>query len=330
MKYFVRMLLPLVLLALLLTGCNDPDQPTETELVTYTVQFNSNGGSAVPSQTVKEGGKAASPEDPVRENYIFDGWQRGGKKWTFSYDSVNENVTLEAVWISADYVFEYQAIEGSDSAYVTALKSEHTTIVVPTAINGFRVLGLGEGIFAELSSDTVKKIIVPDSVTEVGAEAFADAKGITVIFEGTLSAVGERAFLNCDGLTGIRLAEGVSRITTEAFMGSGLKTLIAPSTVTVIEESAFQNCASLQTVVLYGTMAQNGATYVVEDSAFRDCTALKTVFLYGTEADRTALLNKTDAQNQPLSKATFCYYSELEPTAEGDYWYMHDGKPRVW
>ena len=113
-------------------------------------------------------------------------------------------------------------------------------------------------------------------------------------------------------------------------MGSGLRSLIAPSTVSVIEESAFQNCASLQTIVLYGKMTQNDAAFVIEDSAFRDCTALKTVFLYGTEADRTALLNKADAQNQPLANATFCYYSEAEPTAEGSYWYMHDGKPRVW
>ena len=330
MKYVIRMLLPLVLLALLLTGCTDPEQPADSELVTYTVQFNTNGGSAVPPQTVKEGGKAATPEEPIRENYIFDGWERGGKKWSFSYDSVNENVTLEAVWISADHVFEYQAVEGSDTAYVTALKSEHATLVVPTAINGFRVVGLGEGVFAELSSEHVQKIIVPENVTEIGDEAFADTKGITVVIEGVLSSVGERAFLNCDGLSAVRLAEGVNHITTEAFMGSGLRSLIAPSTVSVIEESAFQNCASLQTIVLYGKMAQNDAAFVIEDSAFRDCTALKTVFLYGTEADRTALLNKADAQNQPLSQATFCYYSEAEPTAEGSYWYMHDGKPRVW
>jgi hypothetical protein len=122
----------------------------------------------------------------------------------------------------------------------------------------------------------------------------------------------------------------MKRISTEAFLGSGLRTLIAPASLSVIEESAFQGCTSLQTIVLYGTMLNHNALFVIEDSAFRDCSALKTVFLYGMENDREALLKRTDNQNKPLEKATFCYYSETEPTVEGHYWYMHDGKPRVW
>ena len=330
MKDIVRVLSLLLVLMLVLSGCQRSDPPTETELVTYTVQFNTNGGSAVSSQTVKEGGKAVSPEEPIRENYIFNGWERGGKEWSFSYDTVKENLVLEARWISADHVFDYRTVEGTDTAYVTTLKSEHATLLVPTSINGFRVVGLGDGVFADLLSDTVQKIIVPEGVTEVGEEAFADVKGISVVFEGEASAIGERAFLNCDGLTAIRLSEGMERIPTEAFMGSGLKTLITPSTVAVVEESAFQNCAALQTIVLYGTMAQNEAAFVIEDSAFRECTALKTVFLYGDSADGEALIRKSDRQNKSLTDAAFYYYSETEPTGEGRYWYMHDGKPRVW
>ena len=192
------------------------------------------------------------------------------------------------------------------------------------------MVGIAEGVFSELSSDTVKKIVVPESVTEVADEAFADAKGIQILLEGPLSAIGERAFANCDGLTAIRLSEGMTRISAEAFIGSGLRSLIAPSTVSVIEEGAFQGCTSLQTIVLYGSMAQTDARFAIEDSAFRDCTGLKTVFLYGTETDREALLNKADNQNTPFKEATFCYYSETQPTQEGMYWYMHDGKPRVW
>lgn len=330
MKYFVRVGAMLVLALLLLTGCNKNEAPTESEPITYTVQFNTHGGSAVPSQTVKEGGKVATPEDPIRENYIFAGWKNGAKEWSFTYDNVNADLSLEAAWISADNVFEYQAIEGGDCAYITALKCEYKTLLVPTSINGFRVVGLGDGVFADLLSDTVQKIIVPEGVTEVGEEAFANVKGISVVFEGEASAIGERAFLNCDGLTAIRLSEGMERIPTEAFMGSGLKTLITPSTVAVVEESAFQNCAALQTIVLYGTMAQNEAAFVIEDSAFRECTALKTVFLYGDSADGEALIRKSDRQNKSLTDAAFYYYSETEPTGAGRYWYMHDGKPRVW
>ena len=40
----------------------------------YDVQFDSQGGSAVDTQSVLYGNKAVRPADPVREGYLFDGW----------------------------------------------------------------------------------------------------------------------------------------------------------------------------------------------------------------------------------------------------------------
>jgi len=40
----------------------------------YTVTFNSNGGSAVASQTVNEGDDATKPADPTQTGYVFAGW----------------------------------------------------------------------------------------------------------------------------------------------------------------------------------------------------------------------------------------------------------------
>ena len=41
---------------------------------TYTVTFDSMGGSKVSSQKVISGAKAARPKKPQRSKYIFDGW----------------------------------------------------------------------------------------------------------------------------------------------------------------------------------------------------------------------------------------------------------------
>lgn len=41
---------------------------------TYTVSFESNGGSAVESQQVEAGGYATEPEDPTRDGYFFTNW----------------------------------------------------------------------------------------------------------------------------------------------------------------------------------------------------------------------------------------------------------------
>ena len=64
---------------------------------TYTVKFDSNGGTSVSSQTVVSGKKAIEPTDPRRSGYEFEGWYYNGNRYYFS-NSVTKNITLEAKW----------------------------------------------------------------------------------------------------------------------------------------------------------------------------------------------------------------------------------------
>jgi uncharacterized repeat protein (TIGR02543 family) len=64
---------------------------------TYTVTFNSQGGSAVSSQTVNHGGKVSEPTNPTRTGYTFGGWYKESgctNAWVFATDTVTANVTL--------------------------------------------------------------------------------------------------------------------------------------------------------------------------------------------------------------------------------------------
>lgn len=66
----------------------------------YVVTFNSNGGSAVSSQTVMENSKAMKPARPSRSGYVFDGWYtdiNGGTLFDFS-TRIKGNITLYAHW----------------------------------------------------------------------------------------------------------------------------------------------------------------------------------------------------------------------------------------
>ena len=69
---------------------------------TYTVTFNSNGGSAVPSQTVKAGEQAVKPANPTKANSNFAGWYTDAQLTTqYNFNSpVNANITLYAKWTS--------------------------------------------------------------------------------------------------------------------------------------------------------------------------------------------------------------------------------------
>ena len=89
------------------TGGNSGVTPGETaETKEYTVTFDSAGGTAVQSVTVKEGSTLKAPEAPVKATfsarYDFTGWYCEGRQWSFETDVVSENITLTAEWELAE------------------------------------------------------------------------------------------------------------------------------------------------------------------------------------------------------------------------------------
>lgn len=67
---------------------------------TYTVTFNTDGGSAVAAQTVTSGAKATKPADPAKEGFTFDGWYKDAA-FTTAFDfntAINSDVTVYAKW----------------------------------------------------------------------------------------------------------------------------------------------------------------------------------------------------------------------------------------
>lgn len=71
------------------------------DVSTFTVTFNSNGGSAVQSQEVEDGGKVTKPADPTKTGGTFGGWYKESSltnQWNFSTDTVTKNTTLWAKW----------------------------------------------------------------------------------------------------------------------------------------------------------------------------------------------------------------------------------------
>jgi uncharacterized repeat protein (TIGR02543 family) len=68
---------------------------------TYTVTFDSDGGSAVAPIAVPQGEKMAKPADPVKTGYTFGGWYTDTactNAWDFANDPVTNYMTLYAKW----------------------------------------------------------------------------------------------------------------------------------------------------------------------------------------------------------------------------------------
>ena len=87
--------------------------PGKAENTTYTVTFDSDGGSAVAKQTVEEGKAAAKPADPTRSGYTFQGWYLGETKYDFS-KPVTGNITLKAKWEKKQPAHTHTYTDGVD------------------------------------------------------------------------------------------------------------------------------------------------------------------------------------------------------------------------
>jgi len=102
---------------------------------TSVVVFNSQGGSAISSQTVV--GKVVKPIDPTRSNYSFGGWYRNaactGNAWNFSTDVVTVDITLYAKWTLNDYTVTWNA-NGGTPVPTQQLVTHGSNITEPSTI----------------------------------------------------------------------------------------------------------------------------------------------------------------------------------------------------
>ena len=87
---------------------------------TYSITFDSNGGSNVAGQTIRYGGKVTQPEAPKLTGYGFAGWYADAAletAWNFDEDTVSEDITLYAKWEQNQYTVTFVA---DGKTYATA------------------------------------------------------------------------------------------------------------------------------------------------------------------------------------------------------------------
>ena len=113
MKHTIKLLafLFIIATALFITACG----PVEEEDPTYTVTFDSKGGTPVPSKTgIKSGEAVSKPTDPTKKKDVkpttpgfykdltsdptFKEWQLNGTEYNFDTETVTKNITLTAVY----------------------------------------------------------------------------------------------------------------------------------------------------------------------------------------------------------------------------------------
>ncbi|MBQ9783065.1 MAG: leucine-rich repeat protein, partial [Clostridia bacterium] len=153
---------------------------------------------------------------------------------------------------------------------VTDYTGTATEVDIPASHSGKAVTSIGEDAFKDCTGLT--SIMIPDSVTNIGADAFLntgyynaesnwendvlyigkfliqskiDLSGTYSIKNGTL-CIGDYAFYLCGSLTSITIPDSVTSIGKVAFSGcDSLTSVTIPNSVTSIGNRAFYDCTSL-------------------------------------------------------------------------------------
>lgn len=95
-----------------------------------------------------------------------------------------------------------------------------------------------------------KSSIIPDSVSELGGNAFYGCVGLTKIqIPDSVAEIGGACFSECDYLKELNFPEGLVSICSSAFYGCvSLTSIVLPSSLTQIGRNAFHDCSSLVSI----------------------------------------------------------------------------------
>ena len=127
------------------------------------------------------------------------------------------------------------------------------------------------------NSNITGNLVIPNSVTEIEDEAFAECKNLngTLTLSNSLKSIGKFAFCDCIGFTGeLTIPNSVTTIGNWAFSGCIGFTgeLTIPSSVKTIGIETFYNCTGFT-----GDLLLHKSLEAVSASSFTNCKNIKTI-----------------------------------------------------
>lgn len=127
----------------------------------YTVTFNSNGGTAVDSQSIAYGDAIIQPPAPTKEGYGFGGWFEDPGfmfTWNFEKDGVAVDTTLHAKWIENAYTVTFTDFDESVINTQSVLYGESATAPINPSREGYTFKGWDK-TFDNITGNTTIKAV---------------------------------------------------------------------------------------------------------------------------------------------------------------------------
>ena len=129
-------------------------------------------------------------------------WNSSGRPVIWGYNNITSNS-------------EYDYVVHNDKAGLTKYKGTASNITVPSTIDSYEVIRFG-AIFS--NNYSIINVVIPDSVTSIGEDAFSTCTNLTSITIGNnVISIGTNAFYGCIRLTSVTVPDSIISIGKGAF-----------------------------------------------------------------------------------------------------------------
>ena len=150
----------------------------------------------------------------------------------------------------AEY-FDYYYDPNREGIVITGFsnKADILSVVIPKRINKHPVTCIGKEAFR---SEYFKSITIPNTVIEIGNDAFYYCKSLaSITIPDSVTKIGNDAFAGCESLNDVIIPNGVTEIRACTFSNCiRLSTVTIPDSVKKIGSLAFSGCISLNNVTI--------------------------------------------------------------------------------
>ncbi len=276
-KIFGALSLALIL-GLFLTSCGPEEQEQEENA-------NETDDSGLSSIVL--------PEDEEEEEIIFEYDYSGEEAVLIAYHGELEEVILDETVIRMKSEKQTKVVTeevtAEDGTVTTVEKEVEETVEVPVE---YTLVGVEAGVF--MNNETVKKIVLPDSVLTVGEACFQGCTALEeVVLPASLETIPDRLFYACDSLTSVNIPETVTSVGLYAF-GDFFKQAPwynnLPAGSVIVGDGVLLKYNGTDATVTYGDEVKSVAYY-----AFMDTPVQSVYFTDATESISDQAFYRTDA-----------------------------------
>ena len=213
-------------------------------------------------------------------------WGDGSTHSTFTTTSEAYKNEQHTYATAGSYVIAITVVSGvfsirsSSTSLSTLLTNDNASTSSPDRgyLNSIKKIEIGNsitsiGAYAFASCYSLASITIPNTVKSIGAYAFASCYSLaSITIPNSVASILGNAFANCYSLASITIPNTVKSIGTNTFASCySLASITIPNSVASILGNAFANCSSLASITIPDSVTS------IETYAFYNCSSLASI-----------------------------------------------------